>query len=129
MLTSDRAVGGAVHVVDLASMRVTDTTNLAGAPTQLVMSSDQSRAYIVDYDRVAMLCTLSLDIDDSLKVDARPSCVTQDGDGSRLYIADYAGGLSVFSVESSIATLYSQFLATDPIALEPPRIQRQPVTV
>lgn len=129
MLTSDRAVGGAVHVVDLATTRVTDTANLGGAPTQLVMSSDQSRAYIVDYDRVAVLCTLSLEVVDSLKVDARPSCVTQGGDGSRLYIADYAGGLSVFSVESSIAALYSQFLATDPIALEPPRIQRQPVTV
>ncbi|MDA2892664.1 hypothetical protein PDG61_17215 [Mycolicibacterium sp. BiH015] len=129
VLTSDRAVGGAVHVLDLASMRVTDTTDLAGAPTQLVMSSDQSRAYIVDYDRVAVLCTLSLHLVDSLKVDARPSCVAQGGDGSRLYIADYAGGLSVFSVESSIAALYSQFLATDPIALEPPRIQRQPVTV
>ena len=129
VLTSDRAVGGAVHVVDLATARVTDTVNLGGAPTQLVMSGDQSRAYIVDYDRVGVLCTLSLDIVDALKVDARPSCVTQNGDGSRLYIADYAGGLSVFSVESSIATLYSQFLATDPIALEPPRIQRQPVTV
>lgn len=129
VLTSDRAVGGAVHVVDLATMRVTDTADLGGAPTQMVMSADQSRAYIVDYDRVAVLCTLSLDIVDSLKVDARPSCVTQGGDGSRLYIADYAGGLSVFSVESSIAMLYSQFLATNPIALTPPRIQRQPVTV
>lgn len=129
VLASDRAAGGTVHVVDLATMRVTDTANLGGAPTQLVMSHDKSRAYIVDYDRVAVLCTLSLDLVDSLKVDARPSCVTQSGDGSRLYIADYAGGLSVFSVESSMATLYSQFLATDPIALEPPRIQRQPVTV
>lgn len=129
VLTSDRAVGGAVQVVDLATMRITDAVNLGGAPTQLVMSADQSRAYIVDYDRVAVLCSLSLDIVDSLKVDSRPSCVAQGGDGTRLYIADYAGGLSVFSVESSIAMLYSQFLATDPIALAQPRIQRQPVTV
>ncbi|MBB2991133.1 YVTN family beta-propeller protein [Mycolicibacterium iranicum] len=129
VLTSDRLVGGAVQVVDLSTMRVTDKVNLGGAPTQLVMSADQARAYIVDYDRVAVLCTLSLDVIDSLKVDARPSCVAQGaGDGSRLYVADYAGGLSVFSVESSIAMLYSQFLATDPLALNAPRT-RQPVTV
>ena len=122
VLTSDRAVGGAVHVVDLATLRITDSVSLGGAPTQLVMSADQTRAYMVDYDRVAMLCTLSLDVVDSLRVDARPSCVTQSVDGTRLYIADYAGGVSVFSVESSIETLYNQFLATDPIAAHPPRI-------
>ena len=111
-----------MHVVDLATLRITDSVSLGGAPTQLVMSADQTRAYIVDYDRVAMLCTLSLDVVDSLRVDARPSCVTQRVDGTRLYIADYAGGVSVFSVESSIETLYNQFLATDPIAAHPPRI-------
>ncbi|MDG4665984.1 YncE family protein [Mycobacterium sp. 236(2023)] len=128
-LTSDRAVGGAVQVIDLATMRVTDKVNLGGAPTQLVLSADQASAYIVDYDRVAVLCTLTLDVIDSLKVDARPACVTQGEDASRLYIADYAGGVSAFSVESPIESLYSQFMATDPIALSAPRIQRQPVTV
>ncbi len=72
VLTSDRAVGGAVHVIDLSTDRVTDTVELGGAPTQLVMSPDQARAYIVDYDRVAVLCTLSLEVIDSLSVDARP---------------------------------------------------------
>ncbi len=129
VLTSDRAVGGAVHVLDLSTMRTTDAVNLAGAPTQLVMSTDQARAYVVDYDRVAVLCTLSLDVVDSLKVEARPACVAQGDDGARLYIADYDGGLSVFSVESSVAMLYSQFLATDPIELNAPRILRQPAAV
>lgn len=115
-LTSDRAVGGAIHVVDLATWKVTEATTLGGAPTQLVMSADQTRAYVVDYDRVAVVSTSSLEVSDSLTAEARPSCVTQSSDGTRLYIADYSGGVSVLSVESSIEALYPHFLATDPIA-------------
>lgn len=127
VLTSDRVVGGVVHVLDLGSMRITDRVTVGGAPTQLSMSADQTRAYIVDYGRVAVLCTLSLDIVDALKVDARPSCVAQGADSSRLYVADYSGTVSVFSVESSIETLYSQFLATDQIAVGVPhRLQATP---
>ena len=116
-LTSDRAVGGAIHVVDTDTWKITGSTTLGGAPTQLVMSADQTRAYVVDYDRVAVVCTVTLEVSDSLRIEGRPSCVTQGADGTRLYIADYVGGVSVFSVESSIEALYSQFLATDPIAL------------
>ncbi|PRC60776.1 hypothetical protein C6A85_16140, partial [Mycobacterium sp. ITM-2017-0098] len=42
----------------------------------------------VDYDHVAVLCTMSLEIVDALKVDARPSCAAQGLEGSRLFIAD-----------------------------------------
>lgn len=128
VLTSDRAVGGAVHVIDLATDTVTDRVEIGGAPTQLVMSPDYSRAYIVDYDRVAVLCTLSLEVVDSLSIDARPSCVAPGADGTQLYVADYSGAVNVFSVESTVETLYSQFLATDPIALSVPR-SLQPATV
>ncbi len=128
VLTSDRAVGGAVHVIDLATDKVTDRVELGGAPTQLVMSPDHSRAYIVDYDRVAVLCTLSLQVVDSLSTDARPSCVAPGADGTQLYVADYAGAVNVFSVESTMELLYPQVLATDPIALSVPR-SLQPVTV
>ncbi|MGB0876250.1 MAG: YncE family protein [Mycobacterium sp.] len=117
VLTSDRAVGGAVHVVDLSANRVTDTVNIGGAPTQLVMSPDHARAYVVDYDRVVVLCTVGLEIVDSLSVDARPSCVALGSDGSRLYVADYSGTVHVFSVAATMEMLYSQFLAIDPIAL------------
>lgn len=127
-LTSDRAVGGAVHVIDLAAARVTDTVVVGGAPTQLALSPDEARAYVVDYDRVVVVCTVSLEVADALTVAARPSCVAPSADGSRLFIADYSGTLSVFSVESTIGILYSQLLATDPIALAVPRT-RQPVTV
>ena len=115
VLTSDRAVGGAVHVVDLSANQVTDTVNIGGAPTQLVMSPDHSRAYVVDYDRVVVVCTLGREIVDSLSINARPSCVALGADGSRLYVADYSGTVHVFSVAATMETLYSQFLATDQI--------------
>lgn len=130
VLTSDRSAGGAVHVIELSTAKVTATVELGGAPTQLVMSPDHARAYVVDYDRVAVLCTLSLEVVDSLSVPARPSCVALDDDGSHLYVADYSGVVSVFGVESTIEKLYSEFLATDPIALSVPRARElQPAAV
>ena len=63
VLTSDRARGGAVEVIDLSTGRITDTVELGlGAPTQMTMSADNTRAYIVDYDHVTVLCTLTLKI-------------------------------------------------------------------
>ena len=121
VLTSDRAVGGAVHVIDLLTNRVTGSVITGGAPTQLVVGRDQARAYIVDYDRVVVLCALSLEIVDSLPFEARPSCVALGKDGSHLYVADYSGIVHKYSVESTIEKLYSHFLATDPIALSVPR--------
>ncbi|MDY6995955.1 MAG: hypothetical protein SW019_05130 [Actinomycetota bacterium] len=130
VLTSDRAVGGAVQVIDLSTYTVTDTVELGGAPTQLSMSPDLARAYIVDYDRVAVLCTLRLEIVESLSFGARPSCVTVNADGSRLYVADFAGSVSVFTVSSTIEELYTQFLATDPIITRAPRARElQPTAV
>lgn len=121
VLTSDRAVGGAVHVIDLAAARITGTVELGGAPTQLVMSPDRARAYVVDYDHVAVVCTLTLEVVDSLSIGTRPSCVAVGADGCGLFIADYTGAVTVFSVESTIEMMYSQFLATDPIPLSVPR--------
>ena len=120
VLTSDRARGGTVSVIDLSTDRITDTIELGGAPTQIVLSPDKTRANIVDYDRVAVLCTLSLEVINSVTVGAQPSSVAVNADGDRLYVADYAGGVAAFAVESTMPQ-YSQFVATDPIAL--PRIQ------
>ena len=117
VLTSDRTRGGAVRVVDLSTSQITDTVELGGAPTQMTLSPDKTRAYIVDYDHVAVLCTLSLEVVNSITVSARPSCVATSPDGGRLYVADYAGAVTVFTVASTMPLLYSQFMATDPIAL------------
>jgi YVTN family beta-propeller protein len=122
VLTSDRARGGAVSVIDMSTNRITDTIELGiGAPTQMTLSPDKTRAYIVDYDHVAVLCTLTHAVVHTVTIDARPSCVTVNFDGDRLYVADYAGNVNAFSVDSSLPQLYSQLLATEPISLPEPR--------
>jgi DNA-binding beta-propeller fold protein YncE len=104
-----------VNVVDMAKNVITDTVDLGGAPTQMTLSADTNRAYVVDYDRVMVLCTLTHEVVSSISVSARPSCVAVDSEGGRLHVADYAGGVNVFSVPSTMSTSYSQFMATDPI--------------
>jgi YVTN family beta-propeller protein len=121
VLTSDRVRGGAVSVIDMSSNRITDTIELGvGAPTQMTLSPDKTRAYVVDYDHVAVLCRLTHAVVNNVTVDARPSCAAVNYDGGRLYVADYAGDVSVFSVDSSMPLLYSQLVATSPIALPEP---------
>jgi len=126
-LTSDRAVGGAVHVIDLATAKVAATIVVGGAPTQLSLSRDEARVYVVDYDRVHVVDTMRLQLVDGLAVSARPSCVAHSADGSRVFVADYSGAVHVFSVESTIGMLYAHLLATDSLALDVPR--RQAITV
>jgi YVTN family beta-propeller protein len=117
-LTSDRIRGGAVSVIDMSTNRITDTIELGiGAPTQMTLSPDKTRAYVVDYDHVAVLCTLSHEVVNAFTVDARPSCVATSFDGGWLYVADYTGDVSVFSVTSTIPQLYVHFGVTDQIAL------------
>src|SRR4029077_5928989 len=115
VLTSDRVRGGAVSLIDMSTNRVTDTIELGiGAPTQMTLS--KTRAYVVDYNNVAVLCTLSHEVVATVTVDARPSCVAVDSDGGRVYVADYAGEVAAFTVASTLPLVYSQ-----PIALTKPR--------
>lgn len=116
VLSSDRSRGGVVHVVELATGRITHIVELGGAPTQLAIGEDKARAYIVDYDHVLVLCALTLQVVDTITVGARPSCVAVDSRAGRVYVADYAGGVTAFAADSTMPLLYSQFVATDPIA-------------
>jgi len=101
VLTSDRARGGAVSVIDMSTHQITDTIEIGGAPTQMALSSDGVRAYVVDYDHVAVLCPQSAEIVDRIAIDARPSCVAVSSAGDQLYVADYAGAVTVFSLSPS----------------------------
>jgi len=127
VLTSDRERGGAVSVIDMATNRITDTIELGiGAPTQMVLSADKTRAYIVDYDHVAVVCTLTHQVVTKVTVDARPSCAAVTSDGGRLVVADYDGRVGVFTVASTLPMFYSQLVATEPIAL--PARELEPAT-
>jgi DNA-binding beta-propeller fold protein YncE len=106
----------------MSTNRITETIELGiGAPTQMALSPDKTRAYIVDYDHVALLCTLTHEVVNTVTVDGRPACVTVSSDGGRLYVADYVGGVNAFSVASTLPLVYSQLLATEPIALSEQR--------
>ena len=128
VLTSDRTRGGAVSLIDLTTNRITDTIDLGGAPTQMTLSPDKSRAYIVDYDQVVVLCTLSLEVVNTVTVTAKPSCVAVSPDGDRLHVADYAGDVAAFAVTSTLPMLYLQFMATEPLAV-PQQRELEPATV
>nr|MDT0523779.1 hypothetical protein [Streptomyces sp. DSM 41633] len=121
VLTSDLEHRGVVHTVDLSAGAVVDAVEVGGAPTQLVLSPDATRAYLVDYDRVIVWCALTSEIQGSMDVHAQPAAVAVRDNGTRLYIADYAGHVNVFDVAES---LYSQLVSADAVEMhELPALQ------
>ncbi|WP_369751430.1 YncE family protein [Mycobacterium sp. 155] len=126
-LTSDLQSRGEVHVVDTAAGTVLGAIAVGGAPTQLVLSPDSTRAYVVDYDRVLVLCTLTSQIIGSVEVSAQPAAVAVRADGSQVFIADYAGHVNAFDVAAELPALYSQ-LTSAPVALHELAV-REPVAV
>jgi YVTN family beta-propeller protein len=101
VLGRDPEHGGFVDTIDTRSKRVLATAWLGGHPTQFALGVDGNRMYIVDVDRVAVLCTITNEVVDALLVDAQPSCVATSPDGARLYVADYSGAVTAFAVPSS----------------------------
>lgn len=115
VLRSDRRHGGSIDIVDLAANVVTYSVAIGGSPTQLTVSPDGARAYVVDYDRVAVFDMMSTELVDEIAGDGQPACVAVRGDG-RVYLADYAGALTALDVPTAaMPMLYSHFVATDPI--------------
>ena len=95
MLTCDPAVGGTVHLVDAKKDNLVAPLATGGFPSQLAVSPDGTRAYIVDRDRVDVLCTRGAEIIESIAVADHPSCVAVHPNGTRIYVADLAGSLAV----------------------------------
>lgn len=117
VLRSDRRYGGSIDVVDLAANAVTRSVAIGGAPTQMVVSPDGLRAYVVDYDRVVVFDAMTIEMVDELTGDGGPACLAVRDDGRRLYVADFAGAITSLAVPSTTMPLmYSHFVATDPIA-------------
>jgi DNA-binding beta-propeller fold protein YncE len=109
VLTSDITDRGVLHVVDLVANRVTAAVNVGTAPTQLALSADGSRAFVVDYDQVHVFCTENRAVIGSLSVGARPACVAVAPE--RLYVADYAGGVTSYAVALPAQMLYAPLVA------------------
>jgi YVTN family beta-propeller protein len=98
VLGRDPEYGGVVYTIDTARKRVLASAWIGGHPTQFALGVDGSRLYIVDVDRVAVLCTITNEIVDGIEVGAHASCVATSPDGARLVVADYSGALTAFAL-------------------------------
>jgi DNA-binding beta-propeller fold protein YncE len=105
VLSLDPRVGGLMDVIDTARRAIIATVQVGVAPTQLALSANADRAYVVDGDRILVLCTATHDILDTIDIGAEISCVTESADGTDLYVADFDGGVTVASVAPTAALL------------------------
>jgi YVTN family beta-propeller protein len=97
----DAELGGAIHVIDVAGARVTDTIAMGGVPTQLVLGRGGNCAYIVDRTEIAVLCTATTEIVDTVVVGPQLSCLAVDPVRNRLYAADYTGAITAMRLETA----------------------------
>jgi DNA-binding beta-propeller fold protein YncE len=96
-----------VDVVDTGTNIITSTCKvgeIAGLLTQLTLSRNGERAYLVSDDSVTVLCTLTYDVSGAIVVGRQPSCVIESPDGNRLYIADYSGAVTVLAIALTTAS-------------------------
>jgi YVTN family beta-propeller protein len=119
VLTSDIADGGALYFVDLVKNQITGMLAVAMAPTQLALSDDGTRAFVVDYDHVAVVDTEDRTVVTQVTVGARPSAIALRGD--RLYVADYDGGVTTYAVAAPAPMLSSQFMGAQSLVAPAPR--------
>ncbi|CAN5335624.1 hypothetical protein BH09ACT8_BH09ACT8_31900 [soil metagenome] len=117
----DLEAGAHVDIVDTRTLRVTETVSVGGNSTQLVLSTEGERAYLVNGDRISVLCTATHDIIDTITVGAEPACVVESRDGKRVFVADYDGGVTAFSVASTTESLLAKMMT--PAALELPEVR------
>lgn len=118
VLTSDIAARGVLHVVDLVANRVAATVSVGAAPTQLALSADGSRAFVVDYDRVHVVSTETHAVVGAITVGARPACVAVAND--RLFVADYNGDLTSYAITAPV-------MYAPPFAARPQRVASERV--
>jgi len=114
VLGRDPQYGGVIDSIDTGRKRVLATAWIGGHPTQFALGVDETRMYIVDVDRVAVLCMITNEVIDGIGVGAAPSCVAVGPAGSRLYVADYSGAVSAFEVPSP--SLLCDAIADEPLA-------------
>lgn len=115
--------GAVLDVVESGETRTGAIANtykigeIAGYLTQLALSRDGGRAYLVGDSGVTVWSTATHDVIGSIVTGAQPSCATESPDGNRLYIADYAGAITVLTVAST--TVSEDALTPDEVPTAP----------
>jgi YVTN family beta-propeller protein len=107
VVSCDPDFGGVIDVIDTRARMVTGSLKIGeggGFLTQLALSGDGERAYLVGDEGVMVLCPLTFSILATITVGAQPSFVIESPDGNRLYVADYSGAVTVISNVSSTAS-------------------------
>lgn len=125
--SGDSADGGIVDIVDTRSLRVVDSIHVGGAVTQLMVNAEGSRLYVVNGDRISVICPATHEIVDTITVVAEPSCIAESADGKRLFIADYTGGVTLLTVASSTESLLAKMMAAD--IIDVPMLELERATV
>jgi YVTN family beta-propeller protein len=108
---------GLLDVVDTATNTVTNTNKVAeisGFLTQMTVSRDGERAYLVADDTVTVLCTLTHDVIGVIAMGRRPSCAIERPDGKLLYVADYTGTVTVISMACRQTDEWAQLRQLEP---------------
>ena len=96
-----------LDVIDARTDTVANTYKIgeiAGRVTQLALSRDGRRAYLVGGSSVTVWSTSTHDVIGSIVTGAEPSCVTESPDGNRVYVADYAGAITVLTIAPTTAS-------------------------
>jgi YVTN family beta-propeller protein len=99
--------GAVLDVLETRTGAIANTYKIgeiAGYLTQLALSRDGRRAYLVGDSGVTVWSTATHDVIGSIVTGAQPSCATESPDGNRLYIADYSGAITVLTVASTTAS-------------------------
>ncbi len=115
--------GTVLDLVDTRAHVVRSTTKidgLGGFVTQLALSRDGERGYLVSADGVTVLSTSTQDVVGTIATANQPSCVVESPDGDRLYLADYSGVVTVVSIGSPAGGY--QWALPEVSALEPARL-------
>jgi YVTN family beta-propeller protein len=100
-------IGAVLDVLETRTGAIANTYKIgeiAGYLTQLALSRDGRRAYLVGDSGVTVWSTATHDVIGSIVTGAQPSCATESPDGNRLYMADYGGAITVLTVASTAAS-------------------------
>ncbi len=111
--------GTVLDVVDTRNSAINATYKIgdaAGTLTQLTLSRNGERAYLVGDQHVTVLSTATKDVLGSITVGDAPSCVVESPDGERLYIADYAGTVTVLDIAAASASYGALTTGDEPSA-------------